>query len=323
MGRPSRVTVDDRRVLKRLVEVCEWPCGKRFVAMLPLWLPWDEQGHGPYESGQRERLLSLSAATLDRHLTPMRKQAGIRGRSGTKPGSMLREQIPIRSGPWDVTQAGFLEADTVAHCGHSMAGQFAWSLTVTDIHTAWTECRAVWHKQVRQIRNALQDIDSTLPFTIKGFDCDNGSEFLNHTLVTHFQEHADKPTFTRSRPYHKNDNAYVEQKNWTHVRHFFGYMRIDDRKHVDAMNDIYRDVSFILNYFTPTMKLISKERVGSKIRKKFDKPSTPLQRVLDDPSIPDATKAKLLHQFHAINPVHLRYQIRAKLRNFNHTISVT
>lgn len=322
-GRPPRLTPDDVGKLNRLAVVCQWPCGKRLQAMLPLWIDFDIARYGDYVDGQKERLLSLSCATLDRYLRPLRRRAGIKGRSGTKPGALLRQQIPIRSGPWEVNRPGYIEADTVAHCGHSLAGQFAWTVTLTDIHSTWTECRAVWHKQVLAVRDAIMQMDEAMPFTILGFDCDNGGEFLNHTLIKYFASHPDKPTFTRSRPYRKNDNAHVEQKNWTHARQLWGYQRIDARAAIEAMNALYRrEVSWLNNLFTPSMKLISKVRIGSKIVKRYDRPQTPLQRLL---SGAHHTNEVLAYEQLAkrLDPITLRESIDEKIRAIITHASVT
>lgn len=158
---------------------------------------------------------------------------------GTKPGTLLKNHIPIRTGFWDVSVPGFMEADTVAHCGNSLSGDFVWGLTLTDILTGWTECRATWNKGSTGVVNQVKAIEQALPFTLRGFDCDNGSEFLNYRLLRYFTEHPEKPQFTRSRPYKKNDNAHVEQKNWTHVRHLFGYDRLDSPAPVEKMNALY------------------------------------------------------------------------------------
>jgi len=322
-GRPSRIRPQDLEKLERLVRACDWPCGRRLQAMLPLWIEHDAARYQDYEPSDKEHLLSLGSATLDRHLRAPRRRAGMRGRSGTKPGSLLREQIPIQSGPWNVEVAGYLEADTVAHCGHSLGGQFVWSLTVTDIHTGWTECRAIWHKGVLGIRDAIIDIDCALPFNIKGFDCDNGSEFLNKTLINYFQTHPDKPSFTRSRPYKKNDNAHVEQKNWTHVRQLFGYQRLAERNVVAMMNDLYRkEVTWMNNLFTPSMKLISKTRVGSKIVKRYDDPQTPFQRLMKHSGC-QAEKDNYQTLVMTLNPLELRETIRAKTRAIIAACSVT
>ena len=180
---------------------------------------------GALEESLRSKLTSISAASIDRLLKPIRVQHP-KGLSGTKPGTLLKNQIPIRTTHWDITLPGFMEADTVAHCGNSLAGDFVWSLTLTDILTGWTECRATWNKGSSGVLEQIKAIEQALPFKLRGFDCDNGSEFLNHHLLRYFSEHPVKPVFTRSRPYKKNDNAHVEQKNWTHVRQLFGYERL-------------------------------------------------------------------------------------------------
>ena len=324
VGRPSLVTASDVQILERVVVLCDWPCGKRLQAMLPLWLGHDEAAQGGYAAGQRERLLSLSPATLDRHLAPARKRAGIKGRCGTKPGSLLKTEIPLRTGPWEVDTPGYLEADTVAHCGASMGGEFAWTLTATDIVTTWTENRAVWHKQKTGVREAVEDIDQSLPFTIRGLDCDNGSEFINRTLVHYLAEHPDTPCFTRSRPYHKNDNAHVEQKNWTHVRQLYGYGRIDNKDCIEAMNALYRtEWSQLQNFFKPTMKCIEKVRVGAKIVKRYDRPKTPLARLLDSGVLSDAQAAQYRALAASLNPIKLRDTIRTRIREITNIASVT
>lgn len=323
-GRPASLTESDQARVRRLWDHCDYACGKRLRDMLPEWVDFDEALYQDYEPGQKARLLSLSAASLARYLRPVRRSLGIRGRTGTKPGSLLREHIPIRSGPWEVASPGFLEADTVAHCGHSMKGAFVWSLTVTDIHTGWTECRALWNKSIHGVIESLQDIDAQLPFTIKAFDCDNGGEFLNHTLVRYFQEHPAKPAFTRSRPYQKNDNAHVEQKNWTHVRQLFAYTRIEQRDLIPCMNELYRnEVSWMMNFFTPTMKLKEKVRIGSRIVKRYEKAKTPLQRILQDPDISSDTKEQLIFLRNQLNPILLRRHIRATSKQILQQASVT
>ncbi|HEY8097744.1 MAG TPA: integrase [Methylobacter sp.] len=199
--------------LRRIWFASDQLCGKRLKAALPLWLPHYESEYGVLSETVRGDLLKVSAATLDRLLKPLRVQHP-KGLSGTKPGSLLKTQIPIRTQHWDETQPGFMEADTVAHCGNSLAGDFVWSLTMTDIVTGWTECRATWNKGSQGVLEQIQAIETVLPFPLRGFDCDNGSEFLNHHLLRYFTDHPASPAFTRSRPYKKNDNAHVEQKNW-------------------------------------------------------------------------------------------------------------
>ena len=290
-------------------------CSKRLKAALPLWLPHYETSVQPLSADTRALLAAISAASIDRLLKPIRAKAGRRGLSGTKPGTLLKKHIPIQAGVWDITQPGFLEADTVAHCGDSLAGNFVWSLTMTDICTGWTECRATWNKGVDGVMTQIKAIQKALPFPVKGFDCDNGSEFLNWHLLRYFQNPKRPVQFTRSRPYHSNDNAHVEQKNWSCVRQLFGYDRLGDPKLVKLMNDLYaNEFSLFTNCFCPTLKLASKARIGSKWVRKHGKPIPPAQRVLDHPDIPKNTKKKLAAQIKSLNPFLIQRQIQRKLR---------
>ena len=211
--------------------------------------------------------------------------------------------------------ASLSEADTVAHCGDNLAGDFVWSLTMTDICSGWTECRATWNKGADGVMTRIKAIQKALPFTVKGFDCDNGSEFLTWHLLRYFQSHKQPIKFTRSRPYHSNDNAHVEQKNWSCVRQLFGYDRLGDPKMVKLMNDLYaNEFSLFTNFFCPTLKLTSKAREGSKWVRKHSKPITPAQRLLEHPDIPNSTKEKLSLQIKELNPFLIQRQIQRKLR---------
>lgn len=290
-------------------------CSKRLKAALPLWLPHYETSFQPLSADTLGLLDSISAATIDRLLKPIRAKFGGKGLSGTKPGTLLKKHIPIQTGVWDITQPGFIEADTVAHCGDSLAGNFVWSLTMTDICTGWTECRATWNKGADGVMTQIKAIQQALPFTIKGFDCDNGSEFLNWHLLRYFQTHEQPIKFTRSRPYHSNDNAHVEQKNWSCVRQLFGYDRMSDARMVKLMNDLYADeFSLFTNFFCPTLKLQSKAREGSKWVRKHSKPVTPAQRLLDHPDTPEITKEKLAVQMKTLNPFDIQKRIQRKLK---------
>ena len=232
-------------------------------------------------------------------------------------GSIIKNQIPIKTNQWEETKPGFIEADTVAHCGTSLEGNFVWSLTMTDILLTWTENRAVWNKGSHGVGVAIDDVEASLPFEIKGFDCDNGSEFLNYHLIKKFAERPEEKAiqFTRSRPYKKNDNAHVEQKNWTHVRQLFGYHRFDKEYLVDMMNDLYsNEWSLYQNHFLPTMKCIKKVKINSKYQRKFDKPKTPYQRVLDCPDISNEKKEVLKKAHQTLNPFELKRIIDKKLK---------
>jgi hypothetical protein len=201
-------------IVRQMWLAAEQPCGKRLVPIVRQWLPFYERRYGEVSSRQRKLLGRVSSATLDRLLGGARAEYPGRGRCGTKPGSLLKSEIPIRTGTWDLTRPGYLEADSVAHCGSSLAGDFIWSLTYTDIFSGWTEGRAVWNKGAGGVLAATQDVEEALPFGLLGFDCDNGSEFLNHHLWGYLAKRRRPVEFTRSRPYHKDDNAHVEQKNW-------------------------------------------------------------------------------------------------------------
>lgn len=311
-------------VLKRIWLATDQMCSKKLKAALPLWLPFYEDTYQPISIELENSLLRISPATIDRLLKPVRVRYGKKGLGGTKPGSLLKNQIPIRTHHWDVSQPGFVEADTVAHCGNSLAGDFIWSLTMTDIETTWTEIRATWNKGATGVLEQIQEIEKSLPFPLRGFDCDNGSEFLNHHLVRYFTDHPGKIHFTRSRPYKKNDNAHVEQKNWSHVRTLFGYDRLDKPLLVPLMNALYRtEWSLYQNHFCPSMKLQSKERVNSKYRKIYDTPKTPFQRVMQSDKVSEQTKERLRAVHLSLNPFILKQSIERKLRAIFRHVKVT
>ncbi len=316
-GRPPIYTEAEVRVLERIWKSSEQPCGKRLKALLPLWLAPYEAECGPLESGTREKLLKVSAAQIDRLLVP-KKVGCCKGLCGTKPGTLLKTQIPIRTDNWDIDRPGYLEADTVAHCGESLSGDFIWSITYTDIYSGWTATRAVWNKGAAGIVEMTRKVEKELPFEVLGFDSDNGSEFLNHHLIRYFCERPKKVKFTRSRPYHKNDNGHVEEKNWTHVRQLLGYDRLDAPALVEAINRLYRQYwNKLHNYYLPEMKLVKKDREGSKIHRRHDTPKTPCQRLLDSPDISDKTKDKLRKELAALNPFKLQRQVEAQLKQIH------
>jgi hypothetical protein len=203
------------QALKYFWKITNLPCSKRLKAIIHLWLPYY-----PYyiTDHLKEKLLSISPATIDRLMRPMRSRFNKLGLATTKPGSILRKHIPIKTNQWEETIPGFLEADTLAHCGNSVAGMFVYSINCVDIATGWSVQRAVWGKGERGVMAAINSIEKSLPFPILGFDCDNGSEFLNWHLYRHFSNRKQPVQFTRSRAYHKNDNAHIEEKNWSHLR---------------------------------------------------------------------------------------------------------
>lgn len=301
--------------LKRIWFATDQMCSKKLKAAITLWLPHYEQEYGTLQEPVKTQLLAISARSIDRLLKPVRAQSTRRGLCGTKPGTLLKNQICIRTEHWDVTRPGFVEADTVAHCGNSLAGDFVWSLTLTDILSGWTENRATWNKGALGVMAKIEDIEATLPFPILGFDCDNGSEFLNHHLHRYLANRPSPAQFTRSRPYHKNDSAHVEQKNWTHVRQLFGYDRFDKPQLVDLMNDLYlNEWRTFQNFFCPTLKLKEKQRINSKYIKKYHPPQTPCQRLLGSNHVCSETKDRLKAIFLNTNPFVLKKTIQAKLK---------
>jgi hypothetical protein len=252
----------------------------------------------------------MSAATIDRRLAPDRARWQPRGRSLTKPGSLLKAQIPIRTwADWNDTQPGFVEIDLVGHEGGNPAGDFAQTLTVTDIATGWTENRAVRNKAQKWVLAALSEIVAGFPFPILGIDSDNGSEFINAHLLEFCQRN--EITFTRSRPGNKNDGCHVEQKNWAVVRQAVGYHRYAGDLQVDLLNGIYALLRDQINFFTPQQKLIEKTRHGSKITKRHDTAKTPFQRACTDPIVDIADKAALHGHYLTLNPAATRREIHA------------
>ena len=315
-GRPEKYPVNMYlEPLKQIWLCTEQSCGKRLKMALPLWLPHYSKAYEQLDTAVYDGLLMMSASTIDRLLASSRVKCK-RGISGTKPGKILKKHIPIKTDQWDEEKPGFLEADTVAHCGTSLAGSFVWSLTMTDICSSWTENRAVWNKGALGVLTQIEDIENSLPFEILGFDSDNGNEFLNWHLIRYFtnEQRPKQIQFTRSRPYHSDDNAHVEQKNWTHVRQLFGYERFSNQAVVELMNDLYKnEMSQMNNYFLPNTKLIEKQRVESKILKKHDKPATAYQRLMQSEYVSEQKKEELTAIYNSLNPFELRKTIKKKV----------
>lgn len=300
--------------LKALWLASEQMCSKRLKAALPLWLPFYEQKHGVLEQPVRAKLLKISSASIDRLLKKTRARYPGKGLCGTRPGGLLKNTIPIKTDSADADRPGFLEADTVAHCGNSMAGDFAWSLTFTDVFSQWTENRAIWNKGATDVLAHVKDLESKLPFELKGFDVDNGSEFLTHHLWRYFFDRPCPIGMTRSRPYRKNDQAHVEQKNWTHVRQLLGYERLGKPEVVPLMNELYLSWGLLHNFFCPTLKLLSKTRKGSRTIRKYSVPQTPYQRLLDCRHLSKDQKDKLCAQYAKLNPLQMKEQIERELK---------
>ncbi len=317
--RPGRVPFYSQppilKPLKKIWLVANLPCSKRLKAILPLWIPGYIQSFGPLPPEVVEALSRISPATIDRILSPTRIHYKKRGRSTTKPGTLLRNQIPIQTNQWNQSHPGFLEADTVAHCGESLSGMFAYTIDCVDIATGWTEQRAIWGKGESGVLVQIKDIEKSLPFPLLGFDCDNGSEFLNHHLYRHLTQRKKPIQFTRSRAYHKQDNAHIEQKNWTHIRQWLGYQRFDNPKIVPLLNNLYtQEWKLFHNFFCPSVKLLAKERIGSKTIKRYDSPKTPYQRILESPHISPKIKQSLTKQLAFLNPFMLRKAMEEKTK---------
>lgn len=297
-------------------------CSKKMKAAMPLWLPFYKD---PGCTDQlRAQLLKISPASIDRLLNKYRREVG-RGLSTTKAQlSWIKSRIPIELLHGTVTQPGFVEADTVAHCGNSTAGSYVNTLTMTDLYSGWTENRACFTKDALCVLEQIMNIEKTLPFLMLGFACDNGTEFLNESLLNYFQDRKRRPVkFVRRRPYKKNDAAHVEQKNFTHVRQIFGYERFEDQELVALMNEIYREYwNPLLNYFTPCLKLMEKTRIGGRIKKKYELPKTPYQRLLDSDEIYQGIKLKMKEYYSMLNPFRLREQLDQKLKIFFRLVEV-
>jgi hypothetical protein len=288
------------------------PCGKRLKAMIPLWLPYYPK---PLSNEMKNLLMTIAAATIDRLLRPLRSRYNKYGLATTKPGSLIKKHIPIKTNQWDEHIPGFLEADTVAHCGSSTAGIYALTVNMVDIATGWTEQRAIWGKGEAGVVDAAISIEEALPFSLRGFDSDNGTEFINWPLLKHFTERPRPVQYTRSREYKKNDNAHIEGKNWTIVRQYLGYERFDDPHIIPLMNDLYTTQwRLLLNFFMPSMKLIEKQRIKSKIIKRHDKPRTPFARVLASKHVAPNTKRQLKLLKDQLNPFDLQYTVSTKIK---------
>jgi hypothetical protein len=299
--------------LKPIWRATDYACGRRLVAMLPEWIPAYEQHERRMPGEVREKLLLASGRTLDRLLEPLRAQGT--GRSLTRPGTLLRQQIPIRGSFWEEGKAGWLEVDTVALCGGSVAGEFVWMVDGVDYATTWVELRAMWGRGQAGTLAALQDMEANLPFALLGLDSDNGGEFLNHHVLKWLQKRPAPVFMTRSRPYKKDDNAHVEQKNWTHVRQCFGYERHDNPELVEPMNALVKGAyGKLLNYFHASLKLDHKERKGGKVQRIYGAAQTPLARVLASAQVSPATKQRLVQDKARLNPFALKHAVTRSMK---------
>src|SRR5512135_2287132 len=279
-------------VLKAVWLASDQLCSKLLKAALPEWLEHQERRGAPLPEAFKEKLLGISPAQIDRLLRPVRVQHPKKGLSATRPGTLLRQTVPTRGGPPDTSRPGSVEADTVAHCDDSTQGDYVNSLTFTELFSGWTENRAVWNKSADAVLVQLKALETSVPYEMKDFHTDNGTEFLNWALHRHLSGKAVKTPWTRSRAYRKNDNAHCEQKNWTHVRQLFGHDRFGHSQLVPLMNDLYaREWSQFQNHFRPSLKLHSRDKRGSRTVRRYEKPQTPYARLLSNPQISAKIKA--------------------------------
>jgi hypothetical protein len=312
--RRSRGPSYGRSAIQALAVVWEaagYPWSVRLKAMLPLWLPWLRQ-RMTLSSEVERQLQAISPRQIDRRLQSRKRVLRRRIYGRTKPGTLLKHHIPIKTDHWNVTRPGFTEIDLVSHSGDCADGEFAHSFNLTDIYTTWTETRAVLGKGQTGIVAALEDMRQGLPFALRGIDSDNGSEFLNHHLVSYCR--AQEIQFTRGRPYKKDDNAHIEQKNWTHVRRLIGWDRYDNAAAVGLLNDLYcHELRLMMNLFQPSVKLLRKERVGSRLKRIYDRPQTPLDRLRASKQFARAQMTELLRLRAATDPFELAKTIDKKL----------
>jgi len=326
LGRKPRYSPEVMEPLKTLWFLMEQPCGKKLKVLIPRLMPSYSKRNPQLSDDLRSQLLSMSPATIDRFLKLIRVQKGL-STTRAPSSSWYKSAVPVQAKDWNIAAPGFAQSDTVSHCGESAAGNFASTLTVTDIDSHWTELRAVFTKQQKGIVSALRDIEQNLPFRLHTIKFDSGSEFMNFAVISFLTSFGSsynrkKPIkVLRSRPYRKNDNCYVEQKNLTHVRQFIGYDRIESKGSTEMLNDIYKNHWCpFLNFFMPTFKLIRKERIGSKIKKKYETPKTPYERLLKSTEISNEQKDSLRATFESLDPFTLKNQIEEKLKLFYKTV---
>jgi transposase InsO family protein len=298
-------------LLTAVWEAAGYPWSVRLKALLPLWMPWIRKHYRVWPE-MEQQLLRMSARQMDRRLKNQKTQRRRRIYGRTKPGYLLKHHIPVKTDRWDVTTPGFTEVDLVSHSGNSASGEFAHTLNVTDIHSTWTESRAVLGRGEEAVQRALNEIAGVLPFALLGVDSDNGSEFINWHLKSWCERK--QIQLTRGRPYKKDDNAHIEQKNWTHVRKLLGWDRYDTHEAVEAINNLYRnELRLWLNLYLPSVKLLKKVRVGSKVRRVYDGPRTPFERVKACPQADRERVARLEELRKSLDPFQLGKIIERKL----------
>jgi hypothetical protein len=300
-------------VLTWIWEQAGYLCATRLKAALPIWLPWVRERR-PLTPALEQQLRAISPRQMDRRLQARKRTLKRRLYGTTRPGTLLKHLVPVKTDHWDVTTPGYLEIDLVSHSGASGAGDFLHTLDAVDIQTGWVERQAVMGKGQHGILQALTTIEPQLPFALRGLDSDNGSEFINSHLVAFCQRPGGRAIqFTRSRPYKKDDNAHVEQKNWTHVRKLVGWDRYDTREAQRALNALYADLRLFQNLFQPSMKLQRKERRGSRLLRRYDQPRTPFERVRACADVDAAKVAALARVLARTDPFALAQRIAQHL----------
>ena len=301
---------EDRAAVLQIAEWFDEISSRRLRAAMDVTLAdLRDRDHLQVSAACFARLQTMSVSTLERIRAGARPSRRVgRGRALTKPGTLLKRQIPIRTfAEWDTTRPGFVEIDLVAHCGEDASGDFAQTLDVTDVLTGWTELQAVQNKAQIHVFAALQTIRAHLPIPLLGIDSDNGAEFINQELLRYCDQ--ERLTFTRGRVGRKNDNPFVEQKNWSVVWRIAGYERYDTLRQVRLLNQVYAVYRLYINFFLPVMKQTDKVRDGSRVRKIFDAPQTPYARLLASTEVTDAAKARLRELCAALDVVQLKQEL--------------
>lgn len=314
-GRSKEYGADVAGVLRMAWEATDRLCSKRLQPFLPELVPVLRKYDDTFISTQvAAQLRRMSPSTIDRVLRPWRRLGGRRPLSCTKPGSLLKNSIPIRTfADWEENRSGFLEVDLVHHCGESTEGFYLTTLSAVDVASGWSECMAVWGKGQDRVGGAIHKVRQRLPFPLLGVDSDNGGEFINHRLYTYCQR--EDITFTRSRSYKKNDSCHVEQKNWSVVRRLVGYDRYCSRAALETLNRIYTILRLYVNFFQPSMKLVHKTRHGAKVHKVYDQAQTPYQRLLRSGVLTKAKRHELLAVYNGLNPMLLLRQLNENLES--------
>jgi hypothetical protein len=321
--RPRAVTYGPEVVEALVVmwKVMKRPGGKKMQAAMDDWLPFLD-----FRPEVKEKMWRISASQIDRLLKPIKALLKRKENTGTRPAPPeIRTKIPLKPLGSLPSVVGYLEVDTVAHCGDSLSGEFMWSLTGVDLKSRWTEVRAVWTKDSYRIKEALESIEQGLPFELKGFYSDCGSEFINSVVYEQFanaSHRSKKLEMGHGRSYHKNDQAFVEQKNNTHVRQLLGYGRLDYKALLVRVNSLYEDWCALNNFFMPQVQLIEKERVGSRLRRFYSEPETPFSRILRDPQVPESVKCELRRKKCTLNPVALSRTIKEKVAYIMRTMDI-